>query len=339
MRAGTERATGRGTAADRGHMTVTIAPPISRENLARTAAALRAIADRTPLVESAQLSRRFGVPVWVKCEHLHPVGAFKLRGAYTAISRLSAEERARGLITHSSGNHGQAVAFVAKHFGARAVIVMPENAPAVKVEGIRRHGAEIVFTTRKEREQRSRELVESQGLVMVAPYDNLDVIMGQGTCAVEIFEDQPTVTTIITPIGGGGMLAGTCAAVVSIKPDTAVWAVEPAVSPKLSAALAAGHPVEFDPVETLADGLVPPSVGTITFAYVQPVVRGAVVLTEAEIAAGVKFLYRSMGLRVEPSGATPVAALLAGKVVPTGSTACVLTGGNIDPVVFSRLVA
>ena len=174
---------------------------------------------------------------------------------------------------------------------------------------------------------------------MVAPYDNLDVIMGQGTCAFEIFEDQPDVATIITPIGGGGLIAGTCAAVAAIKPDTAVWAVEPAVSPKLTAALAAGHPVAFEPVETLADGLVPPSVGTITFAYLQPVIRGAVVLTEAEIAAGVKFLYRSMGLRVEPSGATPVAALLARKVTPTGPTACVLTGGNIDPAVFSRLVA
>ena len=320
-------------------MTTATYPTISRADLARTTAALRTITDRTPLVESAELSRRLGVPVWVKCEHLHPIGAFKLRGAFTAISRLPAEERARGIITHSSGNHGQAVAYVAKHFGVRAVIVMPENAPAIKVEGIRRHGAEIVFTTRKEREQRSRELMESQGLVMVAPYDNLDVIMGQGTCAFEIFEDQPSVSTIITPIGGGGMLAGTCAAVGAIKPDTAVWAVEPAVSPKLTAALAAGHPVAFEPVETLADGLVPPAVGTITFSYIQPGIRGAVVLTETEIGAGVKFLYRSMGLRVEPSGATPVAALLAGKVTPAGPTACVLTGGNVDPALFSRLVA
>jgi threonine dehydratase len=320
-------------------MTTATYPTISRDDLARTAAALTAITDRTPLVESAELTRRLGVPVWVKCEHLHPIGAFKLRGAFTAISRLTPEERSHGIITHSSGNHGQAVAYVAKHFGVRAVIVMPENAPAIKVEGIRRHGAEIVFTTRKEREQRSRELMESQGLVMVAPYDNIDVIMGQGTCAFEILEDQPGIGTIITPIGGGGMIAGTSAAVAAIKPEVAVWAVEPAVSPKLTAALAAGHPVAFEPVETLADGLVPPSVGTITFSYIQPVIRGALLVTEAEIAAGVKFLYRSMGLRVEPSGATPVAALLAGKVKPTSPTACVLTGGNVDPVVFSRLVS
>ena len=319
-------------------MTATAIPTITRDDLANTAAALQGIAERTPLVESAELSRRFGTPVLVKCEHFQPIGAFKMRGAYTAISRLAPEARARGIITHSSGNHGQAVAYVAKHFGVRAVIVMPENAPAIKVEGIRRHGAEIVFTTRKEREAKSRELMDQEGLVMVAPYDNLDVIMGQGTCGYEILEDRPDTGTIITPVGGGGMLAGTCAAVAAIKPDTAVWGVEPAVSPKLGAALAAGKPVPFDPVETLADGLVPPSIGTITFQYIRPVIRGAISLTEIEIAAGVKFLYKSMGLRIEPSGATPVAALLAGKITPSGPTACVLTGGNVDPTIFQRLV-
>ena len=324
-------------------MTATAVPVITQDDLARTAAALRGIAVRTPLVESAELTRRFGFPVWVKCEHHQPIGAFKLRGAYTAISRLAPEERARGIITHSSGNHGQAVAFVAKHFGVRAVIVMPETAPKVKVDGIRRHGAEIVVTTRKEREQRSRELVESQGLVMVAPYDNLDVIMGQGTCAYEILQDQPSVSTFVVPVGGGGMIAGTCAAVMAARaagdPVTrTVIGVEPALSPKLGAALAAGHPVPFEPVETLADGLVPPSVGTITFAYLRQVVRQAVALSELEIGAGVRFLFHSMGLRVEPSGATPVAALLAGKITPTGPIACILTGGNVDPVVFGRLV-
>lgn len=324
-------------------MTATSVPTITQDDLARTARALAGIAVRTPLVESAELTRRFGFPVWVKCEHHQPIGAFKLRGAYTAISRLTPEERARGIITHSSGNHGQAVAYVAKHFGVRAVIVMPESAPQVKVDGIRRHGAEIVFTSRKEREKKSRELIEAQGLVMVAPYDNLDVIMGQGTCAYEILEDQPGVTTLISPVGGGGMTAGTCAAVMAARaagdltPRTVI-AVEPALSPKLGAALAAGHPVAFEPVETLADGLVPPSIGTITFSYIRQVVTQAVALTEAEIGAGVRFLFQSMGLRVEPSGATPVAALLAGKVTPTGPTACILTGGNVDPAIFTRLV-
>jgi len=321
-------------------MTATaVVPTITREDLARTAAALREIAAPTPLVESAELTRRFGAPVWVKCEHLQPIGAFKIRGAFTAISRLPAAERARGIVTHSSGNHGQAVAYVAKHFGVRAVIVMPENAPQIKVDGIRRHGAEIVFTTRKERERKAQELIEKDGLVLVAPYDNLDVIMGQGTCAFEIFEDQPSIVTIVTPIGGGGMLAGTCAAVLAIKPSTTVYGVEPARSPKLTAALEAGHPVAFEPVETLADGLVPPSIGTITFEYIRHVVKAAIALTEDEIAAGVRFLFRSMGLKVEPSGATPVAALLAGKIDPSGPTACVLTGGNVDPAIFNRLVA
>ncbi len=314
-------------------------PTISRADLARTAEALRGITVRTPLVESAELSRRFGTPIWGKCEHFQPIGAFKLRGAYTAISRLSPEVRGRGIITHSSGNHGQAVAYVAKHFGVRAVIVMPENAPAIKVAGIRSHGAEIVFTTRQEREAKSAELIEKHGLVLVAPYDNYDVIMGQGTCGYEILEDQPSTDTIIAPVGGGGMIAGTCAAVLAIKPDTTVYGVEPAVSAKLGAALAAGRPVVFDPVDTLADGLIPPATGVITFEYIKPVVKAAIGLTEAEIAAGVRFIFHSMGLKVEPSGATPVAALLAGKIVPTGPTACILTGGNVDPALFSKLVS
>jgi threonine dehydratase len=319
--------------------TIPAVPTISRDDLRRTAEALRGIAVRTPLVESAELSRRFGVPVSVKCEQFQPIGAFKIRGAFTAISRLAPDARARGIITHSSGNHGQAVAFVAKHFGVKAVIVMPESAPQVKVDGIRRHGAEIVFTTKKERESKAQELIDRHGYVMVAPYDNLDVIMGQGTCAYEIFEDRPDTGTIICPVGGGGMIAGTSAAVLAIKPGVAVWGVEPARSPKLTAALAAGHPVPFDPVDTLADGLVPPATGEITLAYMMPVIRGAITLTEEEIAAGVKFLFHSMGLRVEPSGATPVAALLAGKITPEGPTACILTGGNLDPAVFEKLIA
>ncbi|MEZ4586965.1 MAG: pyridoxal-phosphate dependent enzyme [Gemmatimonadales bacterium] len=210
-------------------MTTTAPPTISLDDIRRTAEALEGVAVETPLVESAELSRRLGVPVWVKCEMHQPIGAFKVRGAYTAISRLTPEERARGIVTHSSGNHAQAVAFAARRFGARAVIVMAESAPAVKVEGTRRHGGEIVFTSRKEREATAEALIEREGLVMVAPYDNYDVIMGQATCAYEIFRAQPGVETIVCPIGGGGMLAGTCAAVGAIKPETEVRAVEPAL--------------------------------------------------------------------------------------------------------------
>lgn len=314
-------------------------PVISRADIERTAAALAGNAERTPLVESAELTRTFGVPVRVKCEFLQPIGAFKQRGAYTAISRLAPEARARGVITHSSGNHGQAVAYVAKQFGVRAVIVVNDTAPAVKIEGMRRHGAEVVLTPAREREQRCRELTEREGLALVPPYDNVDVIMGQATCSYEILQDQPATKAIIAPIGGGGMLAGTCATVRALNVDVEVYGVEPALSPKLTAALEAGKPVVFDPVTTLADGLVPPATGAITLSYIQPVIRGVVTLTEAEIGAGVRFLYRSMGLRVEPSGATPVAALLAGKITPRTPTACILTGGNVDPVVFGRLVA
>ena len=292
---------------------------ITREDLARTAAALDGIAVRTPLVESAALSRRFAAPVWVKCEQHQPIGAFKIRGAYTAISRLSPEERARGIITHSSGNHGQAVAWVAKHFGIRAVIVMPETAPAVKVDGIRRHGAEIVFTTRQEREARTAELLDREGLVLVPPYDNVDVIMGQGTCAYEILEDQPEVATIVCPIGGGGMLAGTCRAVSAMTTGCSVYAVEPDRAPSSPPPLEAGHPVPFDPVETLADGLVPPATGELTLAYIKPVITGVATLSEDEMALGVQVpVPLAWGSRSSPRAPRPSAALLAGKITPRG---------------------
>jgi len=182
--------------------------------------------------------------------------------------------------------------------------------------------------------------MEKEGLVMIAPYDNLEVITGQGTCALEILEDQPGIETLIVPVGGGGMIAGSSATVMALKPEgVRIVAVEPALSPKLSLALAAGHPVPLDPVDTLADGLVPPAIGQITFQFIRRVVREAVPLSEEEIAAGVRFLFRSLGLRLEPSGATPVAALLTGRLQPTGPTACILTGGNVDPTLFNRLVA
>lgn len=320
-------------------MNPTQVPPISSDDLREAAGALGAVAVHTPLVESPALSRQVGVPVWLKCEQLQPIGAFKIRGAFTAISRLAPEIRSRGIVTHSSGNHGQAVAFVAKYFGVRAVVVMPESAPRVKVEGVKRHGAEIIFSSRKEREERSRELIEREGLVLVAPYDDPNIVLGQGTCAFEILSDHPEIGTLITPVGGGGMLAGTSAAVAAAGGSRTVIGVEPAKSPKLAAALEAGKPVSFEPVETLADGLIPISIGTLTLQYIKPIVRQAIGLTEDEIAAGVRFLFQNMGLTVEPSGATPVAALLAGKIEPTSATACVLTGGNVDPALFQRLVA
>jgi threonine dehydratase len=320
----------------------TAAPPVpTLDEIRQAAESLRDVAPPTPLVETADLSRRAGQPVFLKCELWQPMGAFKLRGAYTAISRLSSEARARGIVTHSSGNHGQAVAFVAQKLGLRAVIVMPETAPAVKVDGVRRYGGEVRFTeaVSSARLQKAAELVESEGLTMVPPYDDTNIILGQSTCAYEVLQAHPEISTFLAPIGGGGMLAGTCITVIHGRPDARVVGVEPDGAAKLTAALEAGHPVSLDRTASLADGLLPLSVGSLTFEYIRAVVREAVRVSDDEIAAAVRYLWREQGLKVEPSGAVGVAALLAGKFRPKTPTAILLTGGNVDPALFQKLVA
>ncbi|MBS1241715.1 MAG: psdht [Gemmatimonadetes bacterium] len=304
------------------------------------AEALRAVAPPTPLVETAGLSRLAGVPVWLKCELWQPMGAFKVRGAWTAITRLGDAARAKGILTHSSGNHGQAVAFVAQRLGLRAVIVMPRTAPQVKVDGVRHYGGEVVFTepTTTARLARAAELEAELGLTMVPPYDDPNIVLGQATCALEILDRAPEIRTFLSPIGGGGLLGGTCATVLAMAPGARVVGVEPEGAAKLGAALAAGAPTMLEKTGSIADGLLPLSVGRLTFEYIRPVVREAVQVTDEEIGQAVKYLYLEQGLRVEPSGAVGVAALLTGKLRPETPTAVILSGGNVDPALFQRLV-
>jgi threonine dehydratase len=313
---------------------------ISIEALREAAQALRGVAIETPLLDIPALSKRLGVPVAAKCEHLQPVGAFKIRGAYTAVSRIPVEIRSHGVITYSSGNHGQAVAMAASRLGTRAVVVMPERAPAIKVAGVQRHGGEVVFAgnSSAERYRRARQLSEEEGLTMVPPYESLEVITGQGTCGLEILETRPSVETIVVPVGGGGLIAGISAAVAALKPSVQVIGVEPAGAPKLARALEQGRAVQLELAQSLADGLLPLSIGELPFAVLSGVVRKAVQVSEEEIAAAVRFLYHEMGLVVEPSGAVTTAALLSGRVLPTGSSVVVVSGGNVDPELFERLV-
>jgi len=313
----------------------------SLDDIRAAAESLHTVVPPTPLVETADLSRRVGQPVFLKCELWQPMGAFKVRGAWTAISRLPKEAQARGIITHSSGNHGQAVAYVSQRLGLRAVIVMPKTAPAVKVEGVKRYGGEIVFTEAisSARLQKAAEKAAEEGLTMVPPYDDSDIVLGQSTAAFEVLGAHPEISTFLVPIGGGGLLAGTSVTTARMKPDARVVGVEPDGAPKLSAALAAGHPVALEKCTSLADGLLPLSVGNLTFEYMKPMVHEAVRVTDDEIGAAVKYLWVHQGLRVEPSGAVCVAALLTGKLKPTSPTAVMLTGGNVDPALFQRLVA
>jgi threonine dehydratase len=250
------------------------------------------------------------------------------------------ETRARGVITYSSGNHGQAVAYAARLLGIRAVVVMPERAPAVKVDGVRRLGGEVVIAgnTSSERYQKAQALAEDEGLALVPPFESLDVIAGQGTCGLEILEQLPEVETILVPVGGGGLIAGIAAAVAAIKPSVRVVGVEPVGAPKLARALEAGRPVKLEHTESMADGLLPLSIGNLPFAVLSPVVREAVQVSEAEIAEAVRFLFQEGGLSAEPSGAVTTAALLSGRVRPTGTTVAVISGGNVDPALLQRLV-
>lgn len=315
-------------------------PAVSLEALRAAAKGIEGIAVRTPLLELPSLSERLGVQVSLKCEQLQPIGAFKIRGAYTAISRIPASERVNGVITYSSGNHGQAVAFAARRLGIRAVVVMPERAPAIKVEGVKRLGGEVVIAGNSSavRYQKAVELAAEQQLAIVPPYESLDVIAGQGTCGLEILDSMPEVETILVPVGGGGLIAGIAAAVAALKPTVRVIGVEPVGAAKLARALEAGRPVKLDRTDSLADGLLPLAIGELPFAVLSGTVREAVQVTEEDIAGAVRYLFQEAGVAAEPSGAVTTAALLSGRVRPTGPTVGVLSGGNVDPDLLQRLV-
>ena len=311
------------------------APTVSLEDIREAARLLAGVALRTPMVEVA------GHPLFLKCEHLQPIGAFKVRGAHTAIARLAPDRRAAGVVTSSSGNHGQAVAWVAARFGVRSVVVMPESAPAVKVAGVRRHGGEVVFAGRTrspEQQVRADHVAATEGLAQIPPFDHPDVIAGQGTAGLEILEQAPGVATVLVPVGGGGLLSGITTAIKALAPGVEIIGVEPAGAPKLSAALAAGRPATLDQTASVADGLLTRSIGRLPWALIEPHVHRAIAVTDEEIGRAVRYLYERQGLRVEPSGAVTVAAWLAGRVPASGPVVAVLSGGNVDPELFARMV-
>jgi threonine dehydratase len=315
--------------------------PVSLESVRLAARQLVGIARRTPLVETVALAAEVGVPVALKCEHLQPVGAFKIRGAYTAVVRLPEAVRRKGVVTSSSGNHGLALAWVAKHFGVRCVVVMPESAPRIKSDGVTQLGGEVVFagkTRSPEQGTRATDIARQEGLTLVPPFDHPDIVAGQATCGLEIVEQAPALTTVLVPVGGGGLLAGVAAAVLALRPEAEVVGVEPEGAPKLSAALRAGSPVELGPTSSLADGLLTRSLGATPWGVIQGRVRRAVQVSDDELRAAVRHLWHRQGLRVEPSGAAAAAALLAGKVKPAGPVVAVLSGGNVDSGLFSELI-
>jgi threonine dehydratase len=303
---------------------------IDLQDIREAAEGLRGVALRTPLVRAADLG------VWLKLENLQPIGAFKIRGAYTAIRRLPVAERQRGVITFSSGNHGQAVAFAAKRLGLRAVIVMPETAPPVKIEGVKRWGGEAVFAgrTSDDRHKKALEIAAAEGLAVVPPFDDENIVAGQATVALEILEELPDVETIAVPVGGGGLISGVVAGVAASGSRATVWGVEPEGAPKLQRSLAAGQPVRLPRTQSLADGLITLTVGQIPFATLrlhQDRVGGVILVDDDSLREAVHYLYRQCRLAVEPSGAATTAAVRSGRLVPRGPTVLVVSGGNVDP--------
>ncbi|MGQ0561214.1 MAG: threonine ammonia-lyase [Gemmatimonadota bacterium] len=292
------------------------------------------MAVRTPLLPAPWLSDRVGAEVRLKCENLQHAGAFKIRGAYTMLARLPDAERKRGVITYSSGNHGQALALAARIFGVRAVVVMPATAPQIKVDGARHYGAEVIFagTTSTERMQRALALADQHGYVVVPPFDHPDIIAGQGTVGLEILEDWGDVAVVLAPIGGGGLASGLAAYIKQAKPDVRVIGVEPANADAMFQSLAARQPVTIEAKGTIADGLMPVRPGDLTYAHAAEFIDEIVRVSDDAIREATRALLRDARLVVEFSGAATVAALLAGGFSPDGQkTAVVLSGGNLDP--------
>ena len=314
---------------------MTIASPpdlVTLEAIRAAAQHLRGVAVRTPLLPVDELSERLGVPVFVKPESLQRVGAFKLRGAFTLVRQLAAEGT-RGVITYSSGNHGQAVAYAARRFGLRAVVVMPETAPATKQRGVARWGGEVVLAGRTsvDRHERAVEIAAREQLAMVPPFDHPAIITGQGTAGLELVEDCPDVRTVAVPVGGGGLAAGVATAVKALAPEAKVVTVEPEGAPTYERARAAGAPVTLDHTGSIADGLLPLRIGALTFAHLSRFADRACLVSDAEILKAVRYAVDRLKLVLEPSGAATLAWLLAqrpGDV--TGPVVAVLSGGNIE---------
>ena len=321
---------------------------VTLDQIRAAADRIRGIAIRTPLIEAAfpGLSG-FGTDrrIYLKAESLQPIGAFKIRGAANAILQLTEAERARGVITYSSGNHAQAVAYVARALGMNAVIVMPSNAPAIKRAGTLALGAEVVDVgpASTERLAKSNELVAKYGYVTIAPYDDERIIAGQATCGLEIVEDLAEVDLVLSPVSGGGLLSGVAAAVKLLKPSAKVVGVEPELAGDTADSFRTGRIVEW-PAEkttrTIADGLRTQSVGERNFAHIRAFVDQVVTVTETEIRAAMRAIVAATRLVPEPSGAVAAAALLFhGNELPAYKrAAAIVSGGNVAPELLAEVL-
>ncbi len=293
-------------------------------------ARIQSVAKVTPLIDVSSMAGR---PLWLKCEGLQPGGAFKIRGAYNMVAQLSEEERQRGVITYSSGNHGQAVAIAARALGAPAVVVMPTTAPRIKSDNAKGFGAEIVFegTTSLHRRAKAEEIAAARGLVMVPPFDHEWIIAGQGTLGLEILEQLPGVATVLAPIGGGGLVSGVAAAIKQSRPSVQVIGVEPSGAAGMKRSIEAGEVRTLEGSKSIADGLMAARPGDLNFAHVREFVDRIDTVEDADIAAAVRWLFLRAKIVAEPSGAATVAAALHASAAYAGPVVAIVSGGNLDP--------
>ena len=321
-------------------LTVERATLVSLKDVRTAAERIARAVVRTPLVAFPELSDELGVEVRLKCESLQRTGSFKARGATNYVRQLGVEEAARGVLTYSSGNHGQAVALAARLRSVRAVVVMPVTAPQVKREGAERLGAEVVLegTTSLERKVRAEAIALDEGLAMVPPFDHPWIIAGQGTAGLEIAEEWPDLDTVVVPVGGGGLASGVAAAVRALVPAARIVGVEPVGAASMRRALDAGCPVVLDEIKTIADGLAPVKAGEMTFRHLSELADDVVTVEDDAIRDAARLLLLGRKLAVEYSGAAALAALREGLVSHGRRVAVVISGGNLDPSLLPELL-
>jgi threonine ammonia-lyase medium form len=315
--------------------------PVSVDDVLAAQDLLSEIISPTPLEFSQALSDRVGSDVHLKCENLQRAGSFKIRGAYTRMSRLSDEEKARGVVAASAGNHAQGVALAAKLLGIRSTVFMPLGAPIPKLMATRGYGAEVeqLGTTIDECLVRARQFETETGAVLIHPFDHADIVAGAGTCGLEILEQCPDVKTILVSVGGGGLLAGIATAIKAKRPDVRVIGVQAEMAAAYPPSLAAGHPVPLATMATMADGIAVGCPGEVPYAIVRELVDAVETVSEDTLSRAVLFLLERAKQLVEPAGAAAVARLLdAGKGEHSGPVVAVLSGGNIDPLLLLRII-
>ena len=309
-------------------------PELSYANVLAAAAAIREVATRTPVLTSRHVDEAVGASVYFKCENFQRVGAFKFRGAYNALSRFSAAQKRAGAVAFSSGNHAQAVALAAKLLGMPALIVMPSDAPPAKLAATRGYGAEVVLYERmsEDREALARRLVAERGGTLIAPFDNSEVIAGQGTAAKELFEEVGPLDFLFVCVGGGGLISGCALAAAELSPACKVIGVEPEAGNDAQQSLRAGHIVRIPVARTIADGAQTPALGELTFPIIKRLVSDIVTVSDAQLLAQMRLFAMRMKIIVEPTGCLAAAAVL-NKVVPVAGkrVGVIISGGNADP--------